>query len=225
MLRLVGAGFPRTGTSSLKVALERLLGEPCYHMSEFFDRPEHALTWAAALRGESVDWTDFTQGYAATVDTPACLFWRELAEAFPDAPVLLSRRSDPQEWLTSMRPTVLHQLRTRGGQGAGGEPPAWLADVDPALRPAVGETFGRLGRALLGDPDDDDQVVAAYEAHLELVRSLVPADRLVQWQPGDGWEPLCEALGVPVPDEPFPHRNSRQEFIARVENGSDGQQS
>src|SRR5689334_7713375 len=99
-LKVIGAGVGRTGTMSLKIALERLLGAPCYHMVEVFQRPAHFARWTAAARGEPIDWHALLDGFAAAVDWPASAFWPELAAANPDAIILLSTR-DAQGWWKS----------------------------------------------------------------------------------------------------------------------------
>ncbi|MBA8795255.1 hypothetical protein FHX74_002883 [Friedmanniella endophytica] len=200
---------------SLKAALERLLGGRCYHMVEFFAHPEHAPTWAAAFRGELPDWESLLTGYVAGVDTPICEFWRPLAEAYPDAPVLLSHRADEDVWFASLEKTVLAQARAAREQGM----PGWAAALPADQRDAAVEVFGRLGGTVFGSLDDPAVIKDAYRRRLEEVRAAVPADRLVEWQPGDGWEPLCAALGVAVPAEPFPHENTTADFVARVERG------
>ncbi|MDQ1694833.1 MAG: hypothetical protein QOJ03_186 [Frankiaceae bacterium] len=202
MLQLVGAGVGRTGTNSLKVALERLLDAPCYHMIEVFEHIDHVATWHAAIRGEQVDWTKLLDGYAAIVDWPGAACWRDIANANPDAVVLLSRRSDAATWWASASATIMSDV----------------SEEEKQARPEL-EEFG----AMIGDMfaafepgwRDPEVAMAAYDRHNEAVRREVPADRLVEWQPGDGWEPLCQALGVAVPDEPFPHTNSTAEFTAR----------
>ncbi len=218
-LRVVGAGLPRTGTLSLKGALERLLGAPCYHMIEVFQHLDHAAVWRDALRGVYPDWEDtFLAGYAAAVDWPASRFWRQLSGAYPDAIVLLSQRDSAETWHRSMDKTVLVRARqTLEGDagGPGGGTPPWLAGAPPEQRQAFGEMFELVGGEVLADPDDRDALLAAYDSHLAEVRAEVPADRLVEWLPGDGWEPLCASLGLPVPDEPFPHENTTAEFAAR----------
>ncbi|MCH1865822.1 sulfotransferase family protein [Nocardioides sp. CFH 31398] len=200
-LRLVGAGLPRTGTSSLRDALTLLLDAPVYHMREAFDRPEHAPTWVAAMRGDPPDWHRFLAGYAAGVDTPFSSCWRDLAAAYPDAPVLLSHRGDAATWYRSMEATVLGRYRQ-------------LADGDP--RDPMVPLFRAMFDGDFTDPDDPADVMAGYERRLADVRAAVGADRLVEWQPGDGWEPLCRALDLPVPDAPFPHENSTAAFRARA---------
>lgn len=200
-LRLIGAGLPRTGTSSLREALRLLLGAPVYHMSEAFARPEHVPTWVAALEGDPPDWADFLTGYAAGVDTPFSSCWRQLAAAHPDVPVLLSHRGDAEVWWRSMDATVLRRTR---------EMRARPDRDDPMVR-----LFDTMFRGVLTDPDDHDEALAGYQRRLDEVRAAVPPQRLVEWQPGDGWEPLCRALGEPVPDVVFPHENSRESFLQR----------
>lgn len=201
-LRVVGAGLPRTGTLSLKTALEMLLGEPCYHMAELFEHPEHLSFWQDAGNADSAGWREFLAGYAAAVDFPASLFWRELMEAFPDAPVLLSRRDTPESWYRSMDKTILPNVRE-------------LQQRTTELPPQMA-AFAEMMRGHMADfaaiADDPEAGAALYERHLAEVRTAVPADRLVVWQPGDGWAPLADMLGVPVPDEPFPHVNDSGSF-------------
>jgi len=200
-LRAIGAGVGRTGTTSLKVALERLLGAPCYHMFEVFPRRAHLERWTAAARGAPVDWHALFDGFSATVDWPAAAFWKELSEVFPDSIILLSTRASAESWWKSASETIFRRATAeRGG------PIATMVD-------AIFET--RFTRALL----DRDAAIAAYERHNADVRATAPPARLVEWTPEDGWGPLCKALGVPVPAEPFPHANTTDEFNARVTPG------
>lgn len=199
-IRVVGAGLGRTGTNSLKLALERLLGEPCYHMLEVFSHPDHVGIWEAAARGVTVDWDALFTGYGATVDWPSASFWREIASAYPDAPVLLSTRRSADEWWRSADATIFAYLREPSKPGD-----EWRAMIDAAI-------VARYP----GVPDDEATAKASYEAHNAAVRDAIPSDRLVEWQPGDGWGPLCAALGVAVPDEPFPHVNTTEDFRARA---------
>jgi hypothetical protein len=197
-IQLVGAGLGRTGTMSLKLALERLLGGTCHHMMEVFGHPDEVPVWLAAMRGEPVDYQQLLDGYTAIVDYPGAAVWRELAAAFPDAPVLLSTRSSAEAWWESASTTILVRRPD--------------VAVDERRR-MVDEMFLR---SLGGDISDREAVMAAYEAHNAAVRSEIPARRLVEYQPGDGWGPLCAALDLPVPDEPFPHTNTREEFRERA---------
>ena len=189
----------RTGTLSLKTALERLLGAPCYHMVEVFAHEEHRSIWQAAARGEMPDWEALLADYAATVDWPAAAFWPELREAFPDAIVLLSYR-DSQAWWESASETSFPGIQN---------------DAPPELRVLMDGLFSsRFTNAI----DDREACIAAYERHNASVREAVPAARLVEWQPGDGWASLCTALNTAVPNEPFPHRNTREDWAHRRAN-------
>src|SRR5258708_3902275 len=109
-LRIVGAGLGRTGTHSLKIALEQLLGAPCYHMVEVFAHPEHVPIWTAAIKREPVDWPVLFDGYVATVDWPGGAAWREISEAYPEAKVLLSTRRSADEWWTSASKTIFEAI-------------------------------------------------------------------------------------------------------------------
>jgi hypothetical protein len=196
-IQLVGAGLGRTGTHSLKVALEQLLGAPCYHMSEVFPHPEHVAVWHEAMLDQPVDWPALFDGYEATVDWPGGGVWREISAAYPDAPVLLSTRRSADEWYTSASQTIFVAL--------------------DAMRPGM-EAWHAMATAMIArlTPDwrDEDATKAAYERHNAEVRAEVPADRLIDWQPHDGWGPLCAALGLPVPAEPFPVTNTTADFRA-----------
>lgn len=202
MIRVVGAGVGRTGTAFLKEALEQLLDAPCYHMSEVFEHLDHVPTWHAAIRGEDVDWTPILAGYGAIVDWPGAACWRSIAAAYPDAVVLLSTRADAETWHRSAKATIL------------GDVPEEVKAAQPELA-----DFGDMVADMFASFDrnwrDRDAAMAAYERHNAAVRAEVPAQRLVEWQPGDGWEPLARALDVAVPDQPFPHTNSTEEFTTR----------
>jgi len=183
-LKVIGAGLARTGTTSLKIALEKLLGGPCYHMSELLKRPEDVTFWRKAARKEVSDWDELFSDYVAAVDLPASLFWRELMKFYPDALVLLSVR-DPQSWLESCSQTV------------------WKA--------MTGEKPGQTpeGRR---DPAQDAGRILSFQQHNARVQAEVPAERLLVWQPQDGWGSLCESLKMPIPYGPFPHANTRNDF-------------
>jgi hypothetical protein len=199
-LRVVGAGIGRTGTTSLKAALERLLGAPSYHMMEVGAHPEHVPVWQAAADDQAVDWERLYAGYAATVDWPAASFWRETANAFPDSIVLLSTRRDADAWWKSASETILRGLRD-------GPPVPEMADWHRMV-------MTMLERRFTPDWDVEAAAKAAYLRHNDEVRAGVAPGRLVEWQPGDGWEPLCAALGLPVPDDEFPHSNTTEQFRA-----------
>lgn len=193
-LKVIGAGYGRTGTSSLKIALEKLLGAPCYHMSEVLKNPGHVRLWLDVADGEP-DWEKIFENYAATVDFPASSYTMDLAKAYPDAKILLSKR-DAKGWYDSTQETIFSKR---------------LQDVSKATkwRKMVQAT---IDEHIGGDENDHDAVIKSFNNHNARVQETFGTDRLTVWEPGDGWQPLCDMLGVPVPDEPFPHVNSREEF-------------
>ena len=201
-LRLLGAGFPRTGTKSLRLALEQLLGGRCYHMDAVFENLDHVPVWRAALRGDRPDWNEFLAGYVAALDWPASAFWRQLAEANPDAVVVLSQRDDAATWWRSANATVLEV----GRKDELPEHGDWLTLFHELLRARIGDRW-----------DDAATAMAAYERNIEDVRAAFPSERLVEWRPEDGWAPICHALGVPVPPDPFPHVNTTAEWTKQSE--------
>ena len=201
-LRVIGAGFGRTGTLSLKTALERLGFERCYHMMEVFADVSRAAAWAAAARSEPVDWNAVFDGFQATVDWPACVFWPELMDAYPDAKVLLSVR-DPDKWYESFADTILRVITQAMSMEFSADDPMQMQAM--AQEVVINRSFG-------GSLGSRDEIIAAFERHNAAVKAAVPSDRLLVYQVSEGWAPLCRFLDVPVPDEPFPNVNDREFF-------------
>jgi hypothetical protein len=197
-LKVIGAGLPRTATWSQKLALEQLGFGPCYHMSEALEHPEHWPQWEAAAAGQPVDWRALFAGWGSTTDAPGCHFYRELMAAYPEAKVLLSVR-DEERWFASTQNTILSGA-VAGFHAARGS----LAMVE-----AVG--WGTNPRL-----HDKDWLLERYRRHNREVQEVVPADRLLVYNPADGWAPLCAFLGVPVPAEPFPQVNSTDDFKTMI---------
>jgi hypothetical protein len=192
-LRVVGAGLGRTGTTSLKAALEHLLGGPCYHMFEVRVRDSDADTWGDAYEGRLPQWDRFFDGYVATLDWPASPFWSQISTAFPDSLILLSVR-DADAWWKSASSTIFVALAT------------YFAPDAPD------DGWTRMGRGMMTTftPgwQDEASAKAAYLAYNDHVRETAPKDRFLEWHPEDGWDPICAALDLEVPDQPFPHANT-----------------
>lgn len=194
-LSLIGAGFGRTGTLSLKHALETL-GLRCHHMIEVIRSPADVAAWLDAAEQGDADWDELLAGYDATVDWPCCHFYRQLAETYPDAKVLLSVR-DPLSWYESMSATTLRVIRERMKSA----PDSRNLGMELVVK-----------GAFKGDIDDPGHAVNIFNQHVEEVRTAIEPERLLVYEVSQGWEPLCEFLGLPVPVEPFPRVNSRDEF-------------
>jgi sulfotransferase family protein len=208
-MKLIGAGFGRTGTSSLQAALQDLGLNPCYHMREVMQRPEHLALWTEAAEGRPVDWKRLFQGYEATVDWPAAAFYKELMEAFPDAKVLLSVR-DPEKWYESARNTIYGVMQSF--------PMSVLRRVVPPLRRMRRMIDGIIWDGTFqGRFEDKQYAIDVFNRHNEEVKKYVPADRLLVYDVKQGWEPLCRFLGVEVPrDKPFPRLNDTADFQKQV---------
>jgi hypothetical protein len=205
-LRVVGAGLGRTGTASLQLALQQLLDGRCYHMGETFGRPDDIPVWHAAVKGAPPDWNEFLADFVASVDWPACAFWRELADANPDAIVLLSTRASADAWWKSAHDTIFQIPRRQ-----------LPADAPPQFAAQIAMAADMFAMTFTPGWEDRTEAMRAYDAHNAAVREGVDPARLVEWQPGDGWEPICAALSLPVPTDPFPHVNSTADFRAMTD--------
>lgn len=215
-MKVIGAGFGRTGTTSLKAALETLGFGSAYHLTEVFTHPEHVRFWEAAHRGDQVDWEGFFSGYGVAVDWPACAFYAELMEAFPGAPVILTVR-DPGTWYESVRSTIygIHRVSS-------GPPPIRLALALAGLFVPGITGIARLADEIVwkdtfeGRFEEESHATETFRRHNEEVRRRVPPGRLLVYDVREGWDPLCGFFGVEVPDEPFPHLNNTREMRRRL---------
>jgi hypothetical protein len=207
MLKVIGAGLSRTGTLSLKLALEQLGFGPCFHMTEFV-RPEYAprrSLWERAMDGEPPDWEAIFAGFSSAVDMPTHLYYRKLSLAYPQAGVILTVR-DPASWYQSSIATVwADQPSERTGAPGRRERAA-------KLRAA---TLREVGFNILEDPRNEPNTTALFNRYSEQVKHDVPPERLLVFDVGEGWEPLCAFLSVPVPQTPFPRENSAADFQSR----------
>lgn len=195
-LQIIGAGFGRTGTESLKRALEMMGFGPCHHMHEVMARPELNTQWRAIAAGADPDWDRLFKGYRSTVDWPSTHYWDALADHYPDAKIILSLR-DATGWYKSMQNTILPVLR------------------DSTDAESFGTTVIR-DQVFSGNLDDQDHVIRVYEDHITQVQAKIPADRLLTYELGSGWKPLCAFLGCEVPSEPYPSGNRPDQFHAKI---------
>jgi len=221
-LRVIGAGFGRTGTSSLQAALERLGFAPCDHMGEVFKHPARAALWeeavAARARGAAFDWERLYAGYQATTDWPGAFFWRDLADAYPEAKVILSVRN-PEGWYESMNRTI---WAIRRDPDVGRRVAASLGvHGDLAWMPSLVDNIVFEG-TFRGRFADKSAAMRVFEEHAAAVQATIPPERLLVFEAADGWEPLCRFLGAPMPAKPFPHVNDAASVEARLREGSAG---
>jgi hypothetical protein len=205
-LKVVGAGFGRTGTLSLKIALERLGVGPCYHMAEVFPRPQHVAMWHRLAFEHQIDWDELFRGFHATVDWPSARWWREIAAHFPDAKVLLSVR-DPEAWYKSMSDTIYQPLK----EPAPDDAPEIVRLQSEMVRKAIlAETFDNRF-------EDKAHAIDVFKRHSQEVRDTIDPARLLTFDVREGWEPLCRFLEVPIPDEPFPRLNDTAATQAMIQ--------
>jgi Sulfotransferase domain len=216
-MKVIGAGLPRTGTLSQKVALEMLGFGPCYHMVNVLTNLPLSKQWEQALDGE-VDWDEVFGEHESTVDWPGAFFYRELADAYPDAKVVLSTR-DPEAWEKSMRETIWDTIYGRS-------PAAHISQARELVDPAWGEYIRLMSRmwAAQGIFNGADirpgQLAEAIARYQEQVQRNVPEDRLLVWSVQDGWEPLCSFLEVDVPEAQFPRLNDSKMYKDRIVDAS-----
>jgi hypothetical protein len=212
MLKVIGAGFGRTGTNSLQVALQELGFDKCHHMRELMENPDQMVYWQEALDTGSTDWDALFTGYQAAVGFPAVHFYKILMEAYPDAKIILTTR-DPERWYDSVKNSIY--------KFSGTLPlPSILRFIIPP--------FGRIYPLLRfiqqviwqgffeGHFEDKDLAITKFKQRNESVMATVPTDRLLVYEVKQGWKPLCDFLNVTLPDTPFPHANSREDFEAMM---------
>jgi hypothetical protein len=200
-LKVIGSGFGRTGTKSLKAALERLGFGPCHHMHEVVEHPEQVAHWQTLAAGGPVDWREVFAGYNSQVDWPGAHVWRELAEAFPDAKVVHTVRPEATWWASFDK--TIGKLMARFHD----------LPLPPHIHDILVAWNGLAGKATFGGVlNDRDVGIAAFRRRIDEVREALPAERLLVFDVAEGWQPLCAFLEVDVPDEPFPHHNLRADF-------------
>lgn len=209
-LKVIGAGFFCTGTLSMKHALEQLGFNECYHMIDFVNNPDHVDIVYPCYHGEQVDWDSvFTDKYQAAVDFPSFLFYKEMMEAYPDAKVVLTVR-DPEKWYKSVRDTIYKVIKKEEtGKQMFGKGTSKMREM---VR----------GSIITDDFEDKEHMISVFNNHVEEVKRVVSADKLLVYRGKEGWEPLCKFLGVDIPDKPFPKANDRQAMERKLVAFQDG---
>lgn len=220
-MKVIGAGLPRTATLTQKISLEMLGFAPTYHMVNILSDMTLVPSWQAAFEGD-VDWDKMFAGHQASVDWPGSFFWRELADAYPEAKVLLSVRSG-EAWANSMKNTIwgvfFDDVLMRDLSDARAKvEPEWHDYME--LMKAMWAKSGLIGE--MGPNFNATVLGAAMERHNQAVRDYIAPERLLEWSPADGWEPLCKFLEVPVPAAPIPHVNDATAFAGRIIEGALG---
>jgi len=197
---IIGAGFGRTGTTSIKLALEHLGFGPCHHMSDVFKDEKQLPFWRDAVNGAEVDWTDALSPFGSGLDWPTTHFWREIATAFPDAKVLLTVRPEDR-WVASFQATIRKLIDGR----ASVPKPHWRDVLEMAHEMIAVQTFD-------GDMSSESTLRARYRQRISEVTAEIAPERLLVYDVAAGWEPLCKFLNVPVPVATFPHTNTPDDF-------------
>ena len=197
-MHVIGVGVGRTGTYSLKLAINQLGMGQCHHMEEVLQNMSAQVPlWSAALKG-SPDWPSIYSGFGSAVDWPTAAFFNELIQEYPSAKFVLSTRS-PESWAASFGSTIYKLLA--GKDKAPPEIKEWLEMAESII------AYSGIPLGL-----NDEGLMKAFAAHNEAVKATIPASQLLVFEVKDGWEPLCKFLGAEVPDEPFPRSNNREEF-------------
>ena len=218
-LSVIGTGLSRTGTTTLRKVLEELGFGPCYNSTELFVRPRGIEFWEALEKGEEVDFEDFFSGYNAIIGFPGYIFHQQLKDRYPEAKIILSYR-DPEVWYDDISKTVFESASSHVNK-------AYAAEAR-AIDPYVGDCIERIHALQLrileenyfeGRFAERDFAVKRYVEWNESIKDIYPEDELLVYQVTEGWEPVCEFLGVPVPDQEFPHLNHPTTFHNRSTSG------
>lgn len=207
-LEVIGAGFGRTGTLSLKLALETLGYKKCHHMLEVAKSGTQVDYWhRLAQGGPAPNWEDVFDGFRACTDFPACIYYEELAEHYPQAKIILTVRDD-EAWHRSVMETIHTVWRIM---------PAWVSWLVPRVQ-KLQHTVDRLvwQGTFNGQISDPARARALFNAHNRAVQAAVSPERLLVFDVRQGWGPLCEFLARPIPDTPFPRTNETRVMKRRI---------
>lgn len=217
-IKIIGAGFPRTGTNSLKRSLEMLGYEKTYHFKDLMNVPTNLPYWQELQATGNMKWDEIYDGYQASVDFPCYPWYKEHMARYPDAKVIMTVRSF-ESWYESMRKTIYV---------SGPQTP--IAKISLLSKMLFSARLRNLFKCIKfvknflfniqfeGKFDDKEFVRSVWEKHIAEVKAHVPSDKLLVFEVKDGWKPLCEFLGVPEPPEPLPHLNKKENFKQMIQN-------
>ncbi len=216
-MKIIGAGFGRTGTTSLQLAIERLGFGKCYHMEELLRNPEGVIFWKNAFQEKKVDWAKLFEKYQSIVDFPGALYYKELAGYYPQSKIILTIR-DPEEWYQSVYSTIFSF------------DPGYAIKLRMVLMMPFSATARNLFQVIMlndkstwkkyfeGNFKDKNYAIQRFNDHIEDVKKSIPKERLLIFESKDGWEPLCDFLNVEIPSEPYPNSNKKEDFHERAKN-------
>lgn len=204
-IKIIGVGVGRTGTFSLRLAINQLGFGPCHHMEEVLKNLDGQVPlWMEALKGNA-DFKTIYAGFNSTVDWPTAGFFRELIKEYPKAKYILTERS-PENWADSFGSTIYKLLQAKD-------------QAPDKVKDWLNMASGVIAKSGFPEGLDRDGLIKGFIAHNNAVKETIPADQLLVFQVKDGWEPICEFLDVPVPKEEFPKTNNREEFWELVNAG------
>ena len=214
-LQVIGTGVGRTGTHSLKLALEQLGFGKCYHMVELFQRPENVIYFEKAERGEEVNWDKLFEGYNSAVDYPVARYYKQIIPKYPSAKIIHTVR-DPESWYQSAMETIFWASKPSIGRMLSLMIKLPFSSTLRKRFPVL-KYNGQLVDNIFGkDLKNKQEVIKKYNEINAETLNFIPKGRSLVYDVKTGWEPLCNFLNVPVPSTPFPRSNVRDEFKIRV---------
>jgi len=222
-MKVIGAGWGRTGTASTQEALN-MLGYHCHHMKEVFQQPRsHLEMWIDVSKGKQVDLEKLFKGYDATVDWPGCNLYSELLVLYPHAKVILNVR-DPEKWHQSVLQSIYFAEDLRVG---------WLNNIffnlNRVFNPRMTKMLDWMHEYIwvrclyksgpvktLHGEKGKQLAITRFAEWVDEVKRTVPSEQLLVFSVDQGWKPLCAFLDLPVPDKPFPKINGSAEWERRL---------
>ncbi|CAI2731956.1 unnamed protein product [Schistosoma spindalis] len=219
-LSVIGAGLPRTGTLSMKKALEIIYTQPCYHGYELVTRKQCDIPrWQMLVdevrttrREEKIHkyLSEILTGYGSVVNTHACWLYKEMMTLYPNAKVVLTVR-DKNDWLTSFRQVIMP--KSDGPRRKQFEEAKRRSGIPLDLDKLATDSFKLAFQKNDIDFDDDAMLLECYEEHIKTLQENIPSTRLLVHRLGDGWEPLCRFLNVDIPvNIPYPEAGKQSDL-------------